>query len=282
MELERKSDCDAAIKSYQQLLEQKPKSPDAYAGLVRCYLKKKSVTEAYETVSKGLEVADGPPVHVALGEVLFRQGKISEDEKLKLSELPRRPGQTSQVLGLDAEDDDSPADDVSGNSQTAASAAAKDTAPAAGASSPQDRYIAPEMQAYTRVYRSGHDLLIPTKVGDVPGKLFLLDTGAMTNSISPEAARGVTKVHGDPDMIVKGVSGSVKKVYSANKAVLRFGKLRQENQDMLSIDMSKFSDEDGTEVSGFLGFVLLRFLDIKIDYRDDLVDFSFDQNRFGR
>ena len=138
------------------------------------------------------------------------------------------------------------------------------------------------MQSFTRVYRFGHDLLIPTTIGEVQGKLFVMDTGAMTNSISPEAAREITKVHGDPDMIVKGISGSVKNVYSANKAVLQFGRLRQENQDMMSFDMSKMSDSTGTEVSGFFGFVLLRFLDIKIDYRDGLVDFAYDARKFGR
>jgi hypothetical protein len=80
-------------------------------------------------------------------------------------------------------------------------------------------------------------------------------------------------------MIVKGISGSVKNVYSANKAVLQFGHLRQENQDMLSFDTTSISESNGTEVSGFLGFATLRFLDIKIDYRDALVDFSYDLNR---
>ncbi len=137
------------------------------------------------------------------------------------------------------------------------------------------------MQSYTRVFRFGHDLLVPTKVGDVPGMLFLLDTGSVTNFISPAAAREVTKVHGDPDMIVKGLNGSVKNVFSANKAVLQFGHLRQENQDMTAFDMTRMSESEGTEISGFFGFVMLRWLDIKIDYRDALVDFSYDANRFS-
>jgi len=36
----------------------------------------------------------------------------------------------------------------------------------------------------------------------------------------------------------------------------------------------------GTEVSGTLGFGMLFLLDIKIDYRDGLVDFSYDEHRF--
>ena len=102
------------------------------------------------------------------------------------------------------------------------------------------------------------------------------------NVISPAAAREVTKVHGDSDMIVKGISGKVNDVFTANKAVLVFGHLRQENQDMTSFDTKKLSDDVGTEISGFLGFTTLRVLDIKIDYRDALVSFEYDQKRWGR
>lgn len=49
---------------------------------------------------------------------------------------------------------------------------------------------------------------------------------------------------------------------------------------MMSFDTTHISDAAGTEVSGFLGFVMLHLLDIKIDYRDALVDFSFDEKRW--
>jgi Tfp pilus assembly protein PilF len=514
--LERKADFDAAIKKYQQLLEEKPKSPDAYAGLTRVYLDKQDVKQAYETVTKGLQVNDSWPVRVALGEIYFRQGKIPEaerewadvinsghqsaraylgiarvrwaiqmnksaklmidkahelspndpdierdwaatlplneriqhfetflagannldkdrhenlerylaylkelskqhdspcrlvskvhhtetplvrllidpthlrgyglavelngtrtnimldtgasgivvkrstasragitkltetkiggigdkglkdayigtadsirigelefqncpveviesrsvagedgligadvfenflvdidfpNEKLKLSELPQRPGEESAPLALKNEEDDNSGDQQTASTADASGTNAKDATTKAKFSGPQDRYIAPEMQSYTRVYRFGHDLLVPTSIGDVPNKLFLIDTGSLTNLISPAAAREVTKVHGDSDTILSGINGSVKKVYSADNAVLQFGHLRQKNQDMTAFDMSRISEDHGTEVSGFFGFVLLRFLDIKIDYRDGLVDFAYDATRFGR
>jgi TonB family protein len=467
MALARKGDCEAAITKYQQVLQEQPKSPDAYAGLARCYLKKRDITQAYETVSKGLQVSDAWVVRVALGEVYFRQGKIHEaekewvnvinaghpsaraylgmarvrwaiamnksanamidkaheldsqdpdifilrarmkgqdrscrlvskvkntemplvrllldpkhlrgyglpvelngyhsnimldtgatgivikrstaekagitkvtetkiwgvgnngpkdayvgtantirvgelefqdcpvkvmesrsvaeedgligadffadflvdidfpDEKLKLSELPKRPGQAN----------DSEEHEKWDKTEAAPKAGATGTAATADSSGPQDRYIAPEMRSFTRVYRFGHELLVPTQIGDVPNKLFLLDTGSFNNAISPQAAREITKVGGDSRMSVNGISGSVKNVYSANKAVLQFGHLRQENQDMTAFDMSELSESAGVEVSGFFGFVLLRFLDIKIDYRDALVDFSYDAKRFNR
>jgi len=193
------------------------------------------------------------------------------DEKLKLSELPKRPGEAEQTPALKNEDDD---DSELANASPESGADDKKTPP--GPSGPQDRYVAPDMQGYARIYLFGHHVLVPTKIGEVPAKLFLLDTGAFANCISPSAAREVTKVGIDPDIQVTGVSGSVKKVFSANKAVLTFGHLRQENQDMVAFDTTSISDSDGTEVSGFLGFTMLRLLDIKIDYRDALVDFSYD------
>ena len=81
---------------------------------------------------------------------------------------------------------------------------------------------------------------------------------------------------------IKGLGGSVKKVYRADKAVLKFGRLQQHNQEMVAVDLTHVSDRIGTEVSGMLGFTMLRLLDIKIDYRDGLVDFSYDPTRFGR
>jgi tetratricopeptide (TPR) repeat protein len=197
------------------------------------------------------------------------------DEKLKLNELPRPPGVPEQNLALKNEEDDDQSE--GSNTSPDPNAANANAAPSVG---PQDRYLAPEMQAYTRFFRFGHDLLIPTKIGDVPPKLFLLDTGASTNYISPAAARDVTKVGADPNTTVRGISGSVRNVYSANKAVFEFGHLRQENQEIIAIDTTALSNADGTEVSGFLGFTTLRFLDVKIDYRDGLIDFSYDSKRW--
>jgi len=215
-----------------------------------------------------------------IGSDVFEQFLVDIDfpnQKLRLSELPKRPGETAGNLSLRNDDEDSP-ESSEAESPDQKDAKSAPTAP----SGPFDRYVAPEMQSYTRVFRFGHDLLIPTTIGNVPYKLFLIDTGSLTNFISPAAAREVTKVHGNSDIIVEGISGRVDKVYSANKAVLTFGHLRQENQDITAIDTTPISDSVGTEVSGFLGFVMLRMLEIKIDYRDGLVDFKYDAKRWDR
>ncbi len=212
-----------------------------------------------------------------IGSDVFKDFLVDIDfpkEKLRLSALPKRPDDAAApaapvALHSEEEDPDSPP----GSDSTPAPGNAK--RPADDSSRFHDLYIAPEMKSYTRIYRFGHDLLVPTKVGNSPMKLFLLDTGAMNNEITPAAAREVTKVHGDSDRTVKGISGSVKNVYSADKAVLQFGHLRQENQDLMSFDLTNVSESAGTEVSGILGFALPRMLDVKIDYRDGLIDFEY-------
>ena len=200
------------------------------------------------------------------------------NEKLHLGELPKRPGETARKIALQTEDSES----GPGEKPAEKTAETKGAESAPPHFSPEDRYIAPEMKSYTPVFRFGHSLLVPTSIGDAPVKLFLLDTGSLVNSISPSAAEEITKVHRDPDTIVKGVSGSVKNVYRADKAVIQFGHLRQENQGLMAIDLTHMSDSIGTEVSGLLGFITLRFLDIRIDYRDGLVDFSYDPKRGNR
>lgn len=197
------------------------------------------------------------------------------DRKLRLSELPKRPGETDQVIKLKTDKDDAGSEQADNNETDPNSKSA--LPPTVG---PFDAYISPDMKSYSKIFRFGHQLLIPTRIGDAPAKLFLIDTGSFTNMIDPATAREVTKVHGDTTMVVKGISGSVKNVYSADKALLIFGHLQQENQDIVSFDMTRPSDSVGTEISGILGFTTLNLLELKIDYRDGLVDLSYDPNRF--
>jgi tetratricopeptide (TPR) repeat protein len=175
------------------------------------------------------------------------------DAKFRLSELPPRPNEPTAVASLESR-----------GSRT---------------SGFYDRYVAPEMKGFTPVFRFGHQLLIPTKINDLPSKLFLIDTGAFANTINPAAAKEVTKVSSDSHLTVKGLSGTVKEVFRADELMLQFSHLRQKNLDIVALDTSHISDSTGTEVSGMLGFSMLWMLEIKIDYRDGLVDFIYNPNR---
>jgi tetratricopeptide (TPR) repeat protein len=217
-----------------------------------------------------------------VGADVFQRFLIELDfpgRKLRLSQLPARPGepQIKPSLATDTDEDDSGSE--------------SDPKPAGGtgnganpAPAPKhfDRYIGPEMSSYARVFRFSHMLLVPTKINNAPGKLFLIDSGAWNNMITPDAAREVTKVHGDSDTIIKGLSGSVKKVYETGTVVLEFGSLRQKNEEMVAFDLSNISRDVGTEVSGTLGFAMLNLLKLKLDYRDALVKFEYVPNPWMR
>jgi hypothetical protein len=99
--------------------------------------------------------------------------------------------------------------------------------------------------------------------------------------MSPDAAREVTRVHNDSNTFVKGLSGNVKDVSRADKVTILFSRYRQENQNIVTFDLSGISRSAGTEVSGILGFDMLRLMEMKIDYRDGLVDFVYDPKRLG-
>ena len=199
-------------------------------------------------------------------------------ERVRLTQLPKRPTDSTSTVALQTESDDSvlkgEEEDTSENPDQQASSVRKE---------PQDRYIAPEMQSFTKVYRFGHDLLVTTYVGDenAPPRLFLLDMGGFDNEINLATAREITHVHDNPLLKVKGISGDVNNVYRAERAIIRFGHIRHYDKDLVTFDLSQTSNDVGTEVSGILGFQMLRLLDIKIDYRDGLVDFNYDPKRFN-
>ncbi len=202
-------------------------------------------------------------------------------EKLRLSPLPKRPDEAAAPTALNSAGETSatPEDNVeNGGEERIAPPANQGKSANSGVSLilPKDAYVAPEMARWTKVFRFGHILLIPTLVDRSKSMLFMIDTGAFTNVLSTRAAREVTQVRSDPRMQVKGLSGTVNNVYRADKATLQFGHYYQENQDIVTLDLSAVTKSTGTDVSGILGFALLRIMKVKIDYRDGLVDFVYD------
>jgi len=186
---------------------------------------------------------------------------------VQLSKLPPRPGEAPSIAPLNVDQEVSAPEPGTKTSSDAARS---------GASSRyEDRYIAPEMHSYVQAYRLRQYLLIPTKVNENSDKLFLLETRAFDNTITPVAAGEVTKLHRAPRVDVRGMDTGGKKVYVADSVTLDFGHLRQTVPNIPSIDLSNFSREAGTEVSGTLGMVMLDMLTVRMDYRDALVDFRY-------
>jgi tetratricopeptide (TPR) repeat protein len=202
--------------------------------------------------------------------------------RLKLSPLPKRPEDTVAPKSLNSEgEEEANAEQKEDSMNQQASKEQKSPAPISKPAQrlPKDRYIAPEMANWTKVFRFGHSILVPTSVNDSKPMLFGLDTGAFANILSVRAGRQVSKVSSEDRLRVRGLNGEVKKVYSSDKATLRFGNLRQPSLGMVTLDLSTLSRYTGTEVSGFLGFAMLRLLEVELDYRDGLVDFKYDPKR---
>lgn len=190
--------------------------------------------------------------------------------KLRLSQLPVRPGQHDQNLRLIANNDGGTEADEPHRADSSSSETTNNN------QGPFDRYIAPEMKDYTQVLRFGHMLLVPTGVNDEKTvRFFLIDSGAFTTQLSLAAAQSVTKVHTDSSMHVRGVSGNVSKVYVADNATLTFARLRQRVEDAVVLNLKDLSDHTGIEVSGIIGFTTMQMLDINIDYRDGLVFMNY-------
>jgi predicted aspartyl protease len=223
--------------------------------------------------------------------------------KLLLGPLPPRPGEAAAVPALKtsvAEQDDSgasagtvrkaeqdkPAAQETESGLKSAVALSSTPVPAqntaaqtTGSHGPYDRYVAPEMKDYTPVYRVGHELILPAAINGNKLKLFMLDTGAFATTISPQAAREVTKVRSDYFTKVKGLSGNVEKVYMADEVTFSFAHLSQKVNGVVSLDTSRISKDAGMEISGFFGASTLNLLTMHIDYRDGLVKFDYDPKR---
>ncbi|HYL93551.1 MAG TPA: tetratricopeptide repeat protein [Alphaproteobacteria bacterium] len=137
---------------------------------------------------------------------------------------------------------------------------------------PQDRYVAPEMQGFTKFYRFGHDIALPVVVSDKAIGNFILDTGAFANNISIKLASRVTKASADDDFRITGVSGKVSanSVLTAKKVILQFAKMRVESHDLPAMSLDAASRE--TEISGFIGIRTLTQMKMTIDYRDGLIN----------
>jgi hypothetical protein len=184
--------------------------------------------------------------------------------KFLLAQLPPRPTDPgSAPATLNTQAGDQPA----GSSASGAGSSA---------GLPQDRYISPVMKEYVPFFRSRHYVIIPARLNGKAERLFMVDTGAFSSSISPDVAREVTKVHGSAPGAIRGLSGDVAKVQFSEAVLFQFGGIQQQNNDLYTFDASGLSRGAGLEIAGFLGSTVLRQLTISIDYRDGLIKFDYD------
>jgi predicted aspartyl protease len=237
-----------------------------------------------DVLSRFLVTLDYPMRKLLLGPLPPRPGETAAVPALKTSNAERDDSDYSSEASRSIEQDKTVAKGTeSGSTAVAASGVSAATQDAASKKTvshgPYDRYIAPEMKDYTPVYRVGHALILPASLNGEKLKLFILDTGSWATSISPQAAREVTKVHSEDSVQVEGINGKVEKVYSADELTFYFAHLSQKVYRVASFDTSRISKSINMEISGLLGATTLDLLTIHIDYRDGLVKFDYDPNR---
>jgi hypothetical protein len=198
-----------------------------------------------------------------IGPDVFRDYLVTLDypgRELRLGPLPRTPDeQVSKVISL------STSQDVD--------------MPVSYADSAKDRYVAPEMKGWAPVFRSQHMLIVPTLVNNTPIKLFLLDTGSAMSFLSPSAAREVGQLSDFTSVQLQGVNGTVRKVPAVSNVSMTFALIRQTRRNMLIVDTSGMSRNVGAEMSGIIGFPILRELVLSIDYRDNLIHVVYDPKK---
>jgi len=122
-----------------------------------------------------------------------------------------------------------------------------------------------------QLFSFGHLLLLPTTVNDRAEGLFILDTGANTNSITPGLARQVGHLR-NSKVTVSGNNGEVYEVFIAEGISLQFSHLRQPREDMVSYGRHSLSKDLETEVSGFIGLPSLNRKKVTLNYRDGVVE----------
>ncbi len=130
-----------------------------------------------------------------------------------------------------------------------------------------------EADAFTQAYNFGHFLLLSTDIGKKATGLFVVDSGANANTISPELAKSV------PDMRlfnspVSGASGQANSAFIADDATLRFAKVQKKGERISTVDLHSVSKDLGVEISGQIGFSAMEEMKLLINYRDGLVAFT--------
>lgn len=164
--------------------------------------------------------------------------------------------------------------------------------------------VTPTDKSWSQIYVDGGNILVPTLINKQGPYLFVLDTGAVRTVLSPDATSHTLGKSSDSSLALRGISGPVVKVipkegggdlyradiYSPEGTLLkvsspvkfplyRFAGSEVPNPSAISFDLTAKSHVTGTEVSGLLGFDVLRSFLIDINYRDGLARILFDQNR---
>jgi tetratricopeptide (TPR) repeat protein len=137
----------------------------------------------------------------------------------------------------------------------------------------RDDRVPAQAEAFTQTFTFGHFLLVPTEVGKKAGGLFVIDSGANANTISPELAKLMPEMRAF-NSPMSGASGVVNSAFIADDATLRFAGMNRRGERISTVDLHSVSKNLGVEISGQIGFSALENMKMTIDYRNGLVQFT--------
>ncbi|MGZ4879007.1 MAG: aspartyl protease family protein [Candidatus Angelobacter sp.] len=129
-----------------------------------------------------------------------------------------------------------------------------------------------QAEAFTQTFTLGHFLLLPTEVGKKATGLFVIDSGANANTISPELAKLIPEMRAF-NSPMSGASGVVNSAFIDDDATLRFARMNRSGERISTVDLHSVSKDLGIEISGQIGFSAMENMKVTIDYRDGLVRF---------
>ncbi len=121
----------------------------------------------------------------------------------------------------------------------------------------------------SHAYGFRHFLLLRARVQGGKAGLFLVDTGSAVTSV----ARGTS---GPPmgvasAMLLNGATGAVEGIFRISPLVLEVAGRTVGERDPVSMDLDEISRRQGVQISGILGYSVLRQSTVTINYRDGLV-----------
>jgi len=123
-----------------------------------------------------------------------------------------------------------------------------------------------------QAFSLGHLLLLPTEIGKKASGLFALDTGANTNTITPELAKSLPEMR-LVNTAVSGASGVANSTFMADDATLRFAGVRKTGERIGTVDLHSVSKDLGVELSGQIGFGTVEEMKVLINYHTGQVGF---------
>jgi hypothetical protein len=181
--------------------------------------------------------------------------------KVTLDPLPPRPGEEEGKTSPLSANTDAAVQDASGQTTSTERLF--------------DKVVPPSMTDWDDVFRSGHDLLIPAHLNDGPLRLLVADTGADLSLLTFGAANGAGKISRNYQVEMRGLNGRVDNLSQVDDVELKFNRFKLKKQRFLVSDMTSSSHNSGIEIAGLLGIDILIVLEIRLDYRDNLIKLTY-------